>query len=47
MNEEYDFDFMKNQNYYDLAVPKPNALLALRSYVLSELLLQFSIPLKY
>lgn len=31
MNEEYDFDFMKNQNYYDLAVPKPNALLALRS----------------
>ena len=28
MNEEYDFDFMRNLNYHYLTVPKPNALLA-------------------
>ena len=28
MNEEYDYHFMRNQNYYYLVVSKPNVLLA-------------------
>ena len=26
MNEEYEYDFMRNQNYHYLAVTKPTAL---------------------
>ena len=28
MNEEYDYHFMRNQNYHYLVVSKPNVLLA-------------------